>query len=147
MLSETLMALAATAGAGLVNAMVTDVWQEAKRRTARLLGRGDEGEQGRQEDRLERARRELLAATDATREQVLEQQKVAWRTRFEDLIEDDPAREAELQELVKYLSASGSAASSGVVQVNANAFDRSQQVVQGQGSQTINLAPSREPHE
>lgn len=43
MLTETLAALAGAAGTGVVTAMVTDGWQQAKTQVARLLGRGTPG--------------------------------------------------------------------------------------------------------
>ena len=41
MLAEALMALASLAGNTVVAAATTDVWEAARRKFARLLGRGD----------------------------------------------------------------------------------------------------------
>jgi hypothetical protein len=135
-LSEVLAALATAAGSRLVTAMVEDGWQEAKARVARLLGRGDPDEESRQETRLERARAEVVGASGQEVDQVRERQSAAWRTRFEDLLEDAPETAPQLRELVEFLERTGTAAAAGAVQVNAQASGHAQQAVQGQGVQT-----------
>lgn len=136
MLTEALAALAAAAGTGLVTAMVTDGWQEAKAQVARLLGRGIPQEEDRQRDRLERARQELVTAAADQVERVRREQDGAWRTRFADLLEDDPEAEGQVRELVAFLAGQGAAAAAGAVQLNAHASDHAQQANQGQGVQT-----------
>lgn len=126
MLNEGLAALAASAGTGLVAAMVTDGWQQVRVRAARLLSRGDAEEGRRQEDRLEQTRREVVGASADRIEEVARRQGEAWRIRFEDLLGDHPEAEAAVRELVAHL---------GAVQVDARAFDHAQQAVQGQGVQ------------
>ncbi|MBD0419418.1 hypothetical protein H0H10_09635 [Streptomyces sp. TRM S81-3] len=137
MLLEALSALAAAAGGALVQAMATDAWQDCRERAARLLGRGDPQEEARQEARLERAREELTAAGDDDTEQAAARQEAAWRTRFEDLLEDAPERAEQLRELVAFvqdrLPAGGVAAAQ--VTVHATASGQAQQAVQGQGEQ------------
>lgn len=136
MLNEAMAALAASAGTGLVTAMVTDGWQQARARVARLLGRGDAQETERQEARLERARQAVLEAPSAQADDARRQEAEAWRTRFADLLEDAPETEAQLRELVTFLAENSDRAVAGAVQVNAQATDRAQQAVQGQGTQT-----------
>ncbi|MFF6815368.1 hypothetical protein ACFZAG_36685 [Streptomyces sp. NPDC012403] len=136
MLLEALSALAAAGGGALVQAMATDAWQECRERTARLLGRGDPQEEARQEARLERAREELAAAGDDT-EQVAARQAGAWRTRFEDLLEDTPEQAQQLRDLVAFVrerSQAGGVAA-GQVTVHATASGQARQAVQGQGEQ------------
>lgn len=135
MLSETLAALAASAGTGLVTAMVTDGWQQVRTQVARLLGGGDAQEEARQEARLERARQEVAEASDEQAEEVRRRHDQAWRTRFEDLLEDTPAAEAPLRELVAFLAEHTGPTVAGAVQVNAQASDQAQQAIQGQGVQ------------
>ena len=89
-MTEALMALAMSAGSHLVTAMAEDGWQELKVRVARLLGRGDPDEEDRQAARLERSREEVVGRSGAELEQARERQAAAWRTRFEDLLEDSP---------------------------------------------------------
>ncbi|TYB40971.1 hypothetical protein [Actinomadura chibensis] len=135
MLNEALAALAASAGTGVVTAMVTDGWQQVRMRVVKVLGRGDPGEEQRQETRLERARREVIEAPEEQAEDVRQRQGEAWRTRFEDLLEDRPEAEGSLRELVTFLSEHAGPAA-GAVQVNARASGNAQQAVQGQGVQT-----------
>lgn len=143
MLNEALAALAASAGTGLVSAMVTDGWQQVRARVARLLGRGDAAEEERQEARLERARQEVMEASGEQAEEVHRRQGEAWRTRFADLLEDTPEVEKPLRDLVAFLAEHPGPAA-GVVQIKAQASGHAQQAVQGQGLQnnTFNAPPA-----
>jgi hypothetical protein len=129
------MALATTAGARLVTAMAEDGWQALKAGVARLLGRGDPEEEARQEARLERSREDVVGLSGTELEQARERQSTAWRTRFEDLLEDSPDAADQLRDLVEFLGGIGGVVS-GAVQVNAQASGHAQQAVQGQGVQT-----------
>jgi hypothetical protein len=108
MLSEALAALAAAGGTALVSAMTTDAWTSAKQRFAQLLGRGQSKQQEVVERRLERSRQELVGATGGELERARVEQEAAWRLRLSDLLEDDPAAEAELRVLVATFGASAS---------------------------------------
>ena len=143
-MNEVLAALAMSAASRLVLAMVEDGWEEVKTRVARLLGRGDPAEESRQEARLERSRDEIVKGSDQQQiEQVRERQSAAWRTRFEDLLEEAPETAAQVRELVEFLGQGPAAA--GAVQVNAHASDRAQQAVQGQGVQTNTFTTATPP--
>jgi hypothetical protein len=109
MLSEALAAVAAAGGIALVEAMTTDTWTSAKREFARLMGRGTQERQEVAERRLERSRQELAGRSGAELERVRAAQEAAWRLRLSDLLEDDPAAEAELRVLVATFGASVSA--------------------------------------
>ncbi|MFI5617645.1 hypothetical protein [Streptomyces sp. NPDC051567] len=146
MLAEELVVLAAAAGTGLVQAMVTDAWQQCRDRVARLLGRGDPLEEARQEGRLERAREELTGAVAGggdEGERAVARQAAAWGTRFEDLLEDAPDHEQPLRELLGFLREQGAAANTviGTVTVHATASEQAQQAVQGQGTQYNTFGP------
>ena len=146
MLNEALAALAGAAGTGLVTAMTTDVWQQVRTRAAKVLGRGDAREEERQQERLDRARREVLQAPKGQVEEVRRRQGEAWRTRFADLLEEDPEAEKRVRELVKFLTEhAGPAAAAGAVQVNAQAFDHAQQANLGQGVQHNTFGSPQEP--
>ncbi|WP_379522570.1 hypothetical protein [Nonomuraea insulae] len=108
-MSEALAALAAAGGTALVEAMTTDAWTSAKQSFARLLGRGKPERQEVAERRLERARQELAGTTGAELERARTKQEAAWRLRLSDLLEDDPAAEAELRVLVATFGTSASA--------------------------------------
>ncbi|WP_066369998.1 hypothetical protein [Herbidospora mongoliensis] len=141
MLAEALAALAATAGSAVVTAMATDAWEDVKARCAQLIGRGDGEAAGRQAERLESARAELLAADD--RDQTAGALEAAWTVRLRDFLEDHPDAEARLRDLVEFAQAHAPASAAGAVQVNASAYDQAQQAVQGQGVQNVNFGPPR----
>ena len=59
------MALASLAGNTVVAAATTDVWEAARRKFARLLGRGDPQQEHLAEQRLEETRQQLTRAEGA----------------------------------------------------------------------------------
>ncbi|MEU0187058.1 hypothetical protein ABZ312_38790 [Streptomyces sp. NPDC006207] len=106
MLAETLVALAAASGTAVAQAAGTDAWETLRQRVARLLGRGNPERERVELERLDRTAAALEAAGEDAVEQVLVDQEVSWRTRFETLLEDadDDEREefaAALHELVE----------------------------------------------
>ncbi|MFD6291171.1 hypothetical protein [Streptomyces sp. NPDC060205] len=105
MLAETLVALAAAGGTGVVQAAGTDAWPGFRQRVARLLGRGDAGREQAESERLDRTAGALDASADHEAEQTRIRQQAAWQTRFETLLEslDEAGREqveTELQALL-----------------------------------------------
>jgi hypothetical protein len=127
--------LAVLAGTALVNAMVTDGWAGFRKRFARLLGRGDDKETEAAAERLEKSRKMLSGLSGAELEKAQAEQAIAWRTRFGDLLEDDPGAANDLQALVADVQAQviGSA---GPVKQQVSGFDQAQQAVQGHGVQS-----------
>jgi hypothetical protein len=117
MLGEALAAVAAAGGTALVSAMTTDAWTSAKQGFARLLGRGRPEGQEVAERRLERSRQELVGRTGAEAERARAEQEAAWRLRLSDLLEDDPAAEAELRVLVATFGTTASASGEGSISV------------------------------
>jgi hypothetical protein len=101
MLAETLMALAALAGNTVVAAATTDAWEAARKGFARLLGRGDPDRTKAAERRLEETHEQLAEATGADLERIRAAVEAQWVTRLADLLEDDPAVEADLRALVQ----------------------------------------------
>ena len=95
--------LAALAGNTLVTAAVTDAWETARHRFARLFGRGEPDPVT--ERRLEATRSQLAAASADGREQMRADMAGQWALRLADLLDDDPAAEAELRELVEEIGA------------------------------------------
>jgi hypothetical protein len=93
--SETLVAAAVT----------TDAWELAREGFSQLLGRGDPDRTRVTRRRLEETRLRLFAAADGDLDlrQVEALEKVRWETRLEDLLDDDPAAEADLEALVQQL--------------------------------------------
>ena len=95
--------LAALAGNTLVAATVTDAWETARHRFARLLGRGEPDPAA--ERRLEATRSQLAAAPPVAREQVQADLAAQWSVRLADLLEESPEAEAELRALLDEIGA------------------------------------------
>jgi hypothetical protein len=91
--------LAGLAGAVVVIAAPTDVWKVARRGFARLLGRGDPERTRAARRRLEETHHRLTEATGENLERAREL-AAKWVTRLEDLLEDDPGVETDLDALV-----------------------------------------------
>jgi hypothetical protein len=98
-MAENLLLLA---GQTIVAAVATDAWDLCKRGFARLIGRGDPRKEQLTEQRLEETRQQL-AGTDS--DQARAAQTVAWKTRLEGLLEENPDAEAELRALVQHIRA------------------------------------------
>jgi hypothetical protein len=103
---EALIGLAVLAGNTVVAAATTDAWEAARRKFARLLGRGDPGKEQLAERRLEETHQQVTAAAEgADLEQVRAAQAQRWEGRFADLLEEDPGLEADLRALVEEIRA------------------------------------------
>jgi hypothetical protein len=99
---DVLVALAQFAGQTVAAAAITDVWEAARGRFARLLGRGDARKTEVAERWLGQTRQQLAAAAPGTDlEQAREAQTERWTGRFADLLDEDPGLEAELRALVQ----------------------------------------------
>lgn len=98
---EALLALAALAGNTVVAAAATDAWEAARRKFARLLGRGDPDKEKAAERRLEQTHDQLTNAAGEDLERVRVALEAQWVTRLADLLEDDPGVEAELRAVVE----------------------------------------------
>lgn len=142
MLSEALSALAATGGTALVTAMVTDGWETVRSRFARLLGRGDPEQAKAQEERLERSKTQLEPLSGPDRERAGAEQAIAWRARFEDLLEEDPAAAEPLRALITEVQAQPTL-NIGRIEQHATAHDQSQQAVQAAGVQNVTFGDQR----
>jgi hypothetical protein len=103
MLAETLTALAALAGNTVVTAATTDVWEAARRRFARLLGRGDPRREQLAEQRLDETREQLTGAQGQDLEQARAALAGRWAIRLADLLEEDPGAETDLRDLVQQI--------------------------------------------
>jgi hypothetical protein len=100
-----LVELAQWAGQTVAAAAVTDMWEVARGRFARLLGHGDEHRTEIADRWLVQTREQLLsAAPGAELEQVREAQADRWAGRFVDLLDEDPALEAELRTLAEEIA-------------------------------------------
>ena len=95
--------LTALAGNTLVAAAVTDAWETARHRFARLFGRGKPDPAT--ERRLEATCSQLAAAPADGLEQVQADLAGQWALRLADLLEEDPGAETELRALVEEIGA------------------------------------------
>ena len=133
MLAEDLIALASLAGNTVVAAAVTDAWEAAREKFARLLGRGDPARTRLAEQRLGETRDRLANASGSEWEQVRSMLAERWELRIADLLEEDPSIKGDLLALVREMqaalpigvvSASGHAVAAGR-DVNVRASDGS----------------------
>ena len=105
MLAETLMALAALAGNTVVAAATTDAWEAARRRFARLLGRGDPDRTSWRSGGWTRHASSSPGRPGADLEQARAVLAEQWAGRLADLLEEDPGAEADLRALVQEIQA------------------------------------------
>lgn len=106
-LAETLLALAATAGTGLVSAATTDAWESTKAGFARIFSRDDPKRVPIIESRLEATRAAIGNAAPAEVEDVRRQEESLWTMRFTDLIEEYPEAVPTLRSIVDSLPDKG----------------------------------------
>ena len=102
---EALIALAALAGNTVVTAATTDAWEAARRKFARMLGRGDAKKEQLADKRLEETRQQLASVSGQELERARADLVKAWQVRLADLLEEDPGIEAELRALVEEIRA------------------------------------------
>jgi hypothetical protein len=105
MLAEGLMALTALAGQTVVAAATTDAWDACKRGFARLLGRGDPKHAQLAGRRLDETREQLTGPEAGDLEQARAALAAQWATRLADVLDEDPAAEADLRALVQEIQA------------------------------------------
>ncbi len=102
---EVLTALVQWAGQTVAAAAVTDVWESARRKFARLLGRGDARKTEVAKRWRAETREQLTAVEGADLERARAAQAQRWEGRFADLLDEDPGAEADLRALVEEIRA------------------------------------------
>lgn len=102
---DGLLALAQFAGQTVAAAAITDVWESARGRFARLLGRRDHRKTQVAEQWLARTRQQLTAAAGGELELLRQAQADRWAGRFADLLDEDPGAESELRALSEEVAA------------------------------------------
>ena len=103
-----IVALAALAGNAVANAAVTDAWEYLRHKIAWLLGRGQPDP--KIERRLDATRQALEGIQSAELEQAQGAEAARWQTRFCDFLADYPDAAAELDALVRGISANAPSA-------------------------------------
>jgi hypothetical protein len=104
MLAEGLIALAQFAGQTVAAAAITDGWESARHKFAKLVGRGDPKKTEVAERWLADTHEQLTAAgTDLEPARGAQAQR--WQDRFADLLDEDPGIEADLRALVEEIQA------------------------------------------
>ena len=94
MLAEGLLALATLAGNTVVTAAVTDAWEAARDKFARLLGSGNPDKTKLAEQWLEETHDQLTAAAGTDLERTRAVLAERWAGRLAGLLEEDPGIEA-----------------------------------------------------
>ncbi len=102
---ELLIVLAQWAGQTVAAAAVTDVWESARRKFARLFGRGDSKRAEAAERWLAETHDQLIAASGMELESARAAQAQRWEGRFADLLDENPGVEADLRALVEEIAA------------------------------------------
>ena len=102
---DVLMALAQFAGQTVAAATISDVWEAARGRFARLLGRGDARKTQVAEHWLTQTYEQLATAPGSELERTREAAAERWTGRFADLLDEDPGVEAELRAMVEEIAA------------------------------------------
>lgn len=105
MLAEGLLTLATLAGNTVVTSAVTDAWEAARDRVARLLGRGDPDKTKVAAQRLTETHDQLTAAAGTDLERARAMLAERWAGRLADLLEEDPGAETELRTAVQEIQA------------------------------------------
>ena len=102
---EVLLALAQFAGQTVASAAITDVWESARHKFAKLVGRGDPNRTQVAERWLADTHEQLTAVAGADLEPARAAQAQRWQDRFADLLDEDPGIEADLRALVEEIQA------------------------------------------
>jgi hypothetical protein len=97
--------LAQFAGQTVAAAAVTDAWEWARGRFARLIGRGDARQTQVADGWLAQTREQVAAATPDTIDQARQAAAERWSNRFDDLLDQDPELETELRTLTDEVAA------------------------------------------
>jgi hypothetical protein len=102
---DVLVALAQFAGQTVAAAAISDLWESVRGRFASLLGHDDVRRTEVAEGWLAQTREQLAAAGPESVEQVQRAVVERWTGRFADLLDEDPAIEAELRAVVEEVAA------------------------------------------
>ncbi|MFJ7151081.1 hypothetical protein ACIQVT_23220 [Streptomyces sp. NPDC100445] len=132
-----ILQIAAPAAQALLTSMVTDAWQAARGRFARLLGRGNETEIRAIEDDLEDARNQVI---EGSPERSLVAGEV-WKARFRQALIANPEMAKELRELLSELNRA-EPRHGDTAQQRAVARDNSVVFQQGSGTQNYYGTPN-----
>lgn len=102
---EVLIALAQFAGQTVASAAITDLWESARGRFARLIGCGDARKTAVADRWLTQTSLQLLAAEPTTVEQTQQAAAERWASRFSDLLDEDPSLADKLRALADEVAA------------------------------------------
>lgn len=102
---EVLIALAQFAGQTVASAAITDLWETARERFARLLGRGDARKTAVADRWLAQTREQIVCAGPGAVEQARRAAALRWASRFSDLLDEDPSLADKLRALTDDVAA------------------------------------------
>jgi hypothetical protein len=103
--ADVLVQLATSGATTLIGAAATDLWKDARAGFIKLFGRGDAGREAAAARRLDSLTATVESVDPDERDSVREQQLPVWRTRLEDLLEEDPGAAEQLRGLRDDLAA------------------------------------------
>jgi len=143
------MTLAKLAGSTVTAAATTGAWEAARHKFAQLLGHGDPAKTKLLEQRLTETHEQLIGAAGASRESARATLAAEWGTLLTDLLEEDPAIEADLRALVEEMDVApptGAESSAGRAvaarrDLNTSA-DHGGSVPEGAGKDVMPLGPT-----
>ncbi|GHH68476.1 hypothetical protein GCM10018781_25540 [Kitasatospora indigofera] len=128
-------ALASTASATIMQLALTDSWNSAKGALARLWSRDGSDRHEVIEADLEETRGELLAASDNSMDEVLEEVRVEWQSRLRRLLASSPEAVAELRGILQEFSPQTIPEASASITMHANSSGSSRIYQLGKGTQ------------
>jgi hypothetical protein len=103
---DVLMTLAQFAGQTVTAAAITDAWESARARLAKLLGRGDAQRTQAADGWLRQTHEQLAAAAPGPAlERASQAATERWAGRFAEVLDEDPALATELRALVNEVAA------------------------------------------
>jgi len=101
MLEADLFSLAQWAGQTVAASAISDAWDSARNKAARLLGRGDPKREQLAWVQLEATHDRLAVREGASLRRARHQEEARWTSRFVDLLEEDSGVETDLRALVE----------------------------------------------
>jgi hypothetical protein len=101
MLEAGLFSLAQRAGQTVAASAISDAWDSARNKAARLLGRGDPKREQLAWVQLEATHDRLAVREGASLRRARHQEEARWTSRFVDLLEEDSGVETDLRALVE----------------------------------------------
>ncbi|WP_435233455.1 hypothetical protein [Micromonospora aurantiaca (nom. illeg.)] len=135
MLTESLLALAATGGSAIAGAMATDAWNAVKSAVVRVMNRDAATTESELDHRLENSALALDGLSGPQLTAARAAQEVLWRARLEDFLARYPESANDLERALANVSPQAFSS----VQQQIIGYGNAQQAAQGHGVQNVNF--------